>query len=155
MGSKEDMNAYIQALLSTNVVNNNDRLDESTFFSDSIFDEITVPLELSQKEELDDNSLLGRNTIGFYNDEQFNTNDINQKPIICRSQSYNSFFKTKNLIDIVSWQEKPKKNKMLKKVLQNQQKIIESIENINKILIHLHERIDSIDVCVNKSFYAT
>lgn len=162
MGTKEDMNAFIQAILSTNEQNNyqkiddNELINDSTFFSDSIFDEIERP-KLIKETELND-SLLGRNTIGFNTDIKIdsiiNNTYINNKPILKRSQSYDSFFK--NLIEYtpIIKKNKCKNKKDIKEIKRNQNKILESIKNINKMLLHLNERIDSIDVCVNKSFYA-
>ena len=160
MGSKEDMHAIIQALLSTkhSQISDNNDSDDSTYFSDSIFSE---NLDLDHiDDEFDEmthnDSLLGRNTIGFHKNDIININKQIESGVIRHSRSYDSFFKIKDLISI-----KPKINKLnnknneIKKLKKNQEKIIDMIENINKVLLHLHERIDSIDVCINKSFYST
>lgn len=158
MGSKENMQAIIQALLSTKQSQSDDNecCDDSTFFSDSIFGENPILLEDKPKEVLHD-SLLGRNTIGFNQNYNVTINRPINTHIVRRSRSYNSFFQIKDLIPIKS--KKSKKNnevtKTIKQIKDNQERIIDMLENINKVIINLHERVDSIDVCINKSFYSS
>lgn len=163
MGSKEDMHAIIQALLSTKHSDSDDidNCHESTYFSDSIFGENLLSIEVEPEDkDILHNSLLGRNTIGFHKNYTVTINRPINKGVIHRSRSYNSFFQIKDLIPIKSPKKsrknnKHKVNKEIDEIKNNQEKIIDMLKNINKAMLNLHERVDSIDICINKSFYST